>query len=299
MRLAMGHGPWNLAPIGWGDIFSIGLPVAIPGESMEAGHRRLTTLLLLLAVAIGGEAAAQRPSAAPASPPSSGPQFSGMVLIAGLPADPGTVVQVVVFRSGQSFKVCGEGTVQVQTAGLTRPPPVPNTTGYEATLEDTPECVNPDNTYDFYVNGVQAAASRKYPFSPNNQLATVHLSVPEVALKTGPSQEGVRLVWFYGRVRDAFGRPAPAGTTVTAKARGASCGGSGKTEDLYWAPKATNRQTIGVLGFYWIGIERTAECLDRSVRFDIYAGSKLLRAVTVNVSTPPYGRALSANVQMP
>ena len=31
---------------------------------MEAGHRRLTTLLLLLAVAIGGEAAAQRPSAA-------------------------------------------------------------------------------------------------------------------------------------------------------------------------------------------------------------------------------------------
>lgn len=268
---------------------------------MKPEHRRVTilSLLILLAGAGAGKAVAQRPSGTPSSPPSGGPEFTGTVLIAGRPADPGTVVQIVVFRTATSFRVCAEATVQVQTAGLTRPPPVPNATGYDATLENSPECVNPDNTYDFYVNGVLAGASRHYPFSATSQLATMSLSVPELALKTDPSQAGVRLVWFSGRVRDNLGRPAPAGTVVTAQARGASCSGSGRTEDLYWAPKASSKQTVGVLGFYWIGIDQTADCLDRSVQFDVYAGGKLLRAATANVSTPPYGRPVSVNVQLP
>ncbi len=265
---------------------------------MDSGHCRLTLSVILL-LGGAGAAAAQNPAGTPAPAPSSGPQFTGKVLIAGLPADPGTTVQVVVFRAGTSFTVCGEGTVQVQTVGLTRPPPVPNVLAYEAIIEDTPECVNPDVTYDFYVNGVYANATRKYPFSATNQVAIANLSVPEVALKTNPSQQGVRLVWFYGRVRDTFGRPAPTGTTVTAKARGVSCTGTGKTADLYWAPQASSKQTFGVLGFYWIGIERTAACLDRTVVFDIYTGSKLLKASTANISSPKYGRAIGVNVQMP
>ena len=99
-------------------------------------------------------------------------------------------------------------------------------------------------------------------------------------------------------LRDNLGRPAPAGTTVTARARGASCTGTGKTTDLYWAPESS-RTTFGVLGFYWLGVESTAECVDRSMQFDVYAGSKLLRASTANIATPQYGRAVAVNIQMP
>lgn len=265
---------------------------------MKTGHRRAVLSLLLLLGAGAAEVAGQKPSGTMPSTPG-GPEFTGRVLIAGLPADPGTVVQVVVFRDAQNFKVCGDATVKVQTVGLTRPPPMPNLTGYDAAVDNIPECTNPDNSYDFFVNGVLATASVRYPFSPTNQLATVNLSVPELALKTASAQPGVRLMWFYGRVRDNFGRPAPAGTMVTAQARGASCTGTGTTQDLYWAPKASSKETVGVLGFYWIGIDLSPACQDRSILFDVYAGSKLLRASTANVSTPPYGRAMTVNVQMP
>jgi hypothetical protein len=159
---------------GLGDMFSVGsgwVARAIESlpreESMGAGDRQLTTLALLLLAGAGtGEAAAQNPSGAIAPPTSSPLHFSGSVLITGLPADPGAVVQVVVFRTGMSYKVGADANVEVQTSGLTRPPPAPTTTGYDGFLEGTPECRNPDNTYDFYVNGVYANAARKYPFSP-------------------------------------------------------------------------------------------------------------------------------------
>lgn len=120
---------------------------------------------VLLSTAMGSAAVAQRvptPPVAPIAP--GGPHFTGTVLIAGLPADPGVVVQVVVFRAGMKFKVCAEGEVKVQTLGLTRPPPLPRHTGYDAALDATPECLNPDNTYAFYVNGVYATGSMKYRF---------------------------------------------------------------------------------------------------------------------------------------
>lgn len=254
---------------------------------MDEGHRGLALAVLLLAVADAGAAAAQKPAGTTAPAPSTGPRFNGKVQVAGLPPDPGTTVQVVVFRAGQSFKVCAIGTVQAQTVM------------YEATLEAMPECVNPAVTYDFYVNGVYANVSRKYSFSLTNQVVTANLSVPEVALKTNPKQQGVRLVWFYGKVRDNFGRPAPAGTTVTAKARGASCTGTGKTMDLSWSREGSTKKPLGILGFYWIGIERTASCLDPSVKFDVYTGSKPLKASTPNISTSKYGRAVNVNVEMP
>jgi hypothetical protein len=120
---------------GLGDMFSVGsgwVARAIESlpreESMGAGDRQLTTLALLLLAGAGtGEAAAQNPSGAIAQPTSSTLHFSGSVLIAGLPADPGAVVQVVVFRTGMSYKVCADATVEVQTTGLTRPPPAPKT----------------------------------------------------------------------------------------------------------------------------------------------------------------------------
>jgi hypothetical protein len=249
--------------------------------------------------AIGGKVVAQRAAVPPAPPTGPGPRFHGTVLIAGLPADPGTTVQAVVFRAGRTFTVCGDGQVQVRTLGLTRPPPAPNTTEYDIALEPTPECLNPDNTFDFYVNGVYANASPKYPFSPGTQTVTIHVSVPELALKTEPTKTGVRLVWFYGQVKDRFGRSPPAGTTVTAKAKGASCSGTGKTLDLYWDPQFGGRHTFGVLGFYWIGVEQSPECVDRSLQFDIYAGGKPLKPASPRIATPRYGRAVKANLELP
>jgi hypothetical protein len=52
-------------------------------------------------------------------------------------------------------------------------------------------------------------------------VASANLSVPELALKTNQDQAGVRLVWFFGQVKDRFGRPVDPGVTVTAKAQGA------------------------------------------------------------------------------
>jgi hypothetical protein len=55
----------------------------------------------------------------------------------------------------------------------------------------------------------------------------VNLSVPSLAFKTSPEQLGVRLVWFYGRVRDRLGRPPPDSTPVTAEPTTGTCKGQG------------------------------------------------------------------------
>lgn len=80
---------------------------------------------------------------------------------------------------------------------------------------------------------------------------------------------GVRLTWLYGKVMDNFGRPAVPDTPFTAQAIGAGCKGSGKTENLYWVPKSANALPVGENGFFWIPIEKTPECQDRSVTFEI------------------------------
>jgi hypothetical protein len=75
------------------------------------------------------------------------PAFIGTVRIANQFADPGTVVDVVIFRNGHDPIVCGHAIVsQSPDSGP----------GYVAPLEPRPRCLNPDNRYFFYVNGVLA-----------------------------------------------------------------------------------------------------------------------------------------------
>lgn len=83
------------------------------------------------------------------------PVFYGMVYIEGQPADLGTVVQVAVFRTGQTYTVCSDTTVQLLNTGL--PGIQGQVAAYMARLSPTPQCLNPDNVYEFYVNGVYAS----------------------------------------------------------------------------------------------------------------------------------------------
>ncbi len=130
-------------------------------------------------------------------------------------------------------------------------------------------------------------------------MASANLSVPELALKTNQDQTGVRLVWFFGQVKDGLGRPADTGVTVTAKARGAGCSGTGKTTDLYWEPQYAGQQTFGVRGFYLIGVDASAGCADTTLQFDVYAGSTSVRPAQPRIFTPNYGRAVRANLRLP
>ncbi|MDQ6891745.1 MAG: hypothetical protein M3167_03590 [Acidobacteriota bacterium] len=216
------------------------------------------------------------------------PRIQGYVEIAGQLADVGTTVQIVVFRSSKVFFVCGETTVHK----------VRDSRGaaYDADIKQTPECLNPDNLYDFYVNGVHAGAAR-FHFNTTYTENFKNIAVPAVALKT-PADSGVMLLWFYGQVKDELGRGAPKGTRVTAEARGAPCKGTGETSDLYWVPQDPIGQRMGVLGFYWIGVPLTAGCEDRQLLFDVYAGHSRLKGTAMNIHTPPYGKAVPANLTL-
>jgi hypothetical protein len=225
------------------------------------------------------------------------PHFAGTVEIAGQPADPGTVVEIVVFRADAKYTPCADARVK-QESPQAFDAPARLVSGYDARLEPTPDCLNPDNEYAFYVNGVWAA-NRKFPFSQSSQLSYVNLVVDKVALATDSTQGGIRLVWFYGTVHDKFQRPAAPGTKVTVEARGASCKGSGTTRDLYWVPKYPNSATVGAKGFFVVGVETLAGCVDRVVGFDIYAGEEKLQAAVRQVTTPPYGGAVQVNLTLP
>lgn len=230
----------------------------------------------------------------PASTEPFQPVFAGTVSIANKPADPGTVVQVAVFRASRKYTVCADTTVQMHKTGAP-PGGVPNVTAYMARLKNTPQCLNPANEYDLYVNGVHARHVG-YVFSPNAEISYQNLVVPEAALRTKPEQSGVRLVWFFGSVRDQIGRPVPDGTVVTVDARGATCHGTGKTQDLYWVPKAPNIQPVGKLGFYVVGVEMTNDCADSLIDFRVYAGAAPLQEIDRSVLTPPYAQAVEQNL---
>ncbi|HKX19652.1 MAG TPA: hypothetical protein VJT33_16750 [bacterium] len=223
------------------------------------------------------------------------PQFAGAVNIAGKPADIGTYVQIVIFSANGSYTPCAEAQVESKMEPTSSGAGVARVVGYTARLAANVACLNPSNTYTFYVNGVFAAVAG-YP-GPN--VMYVNLSVSEAALKTNAAQGGVRLVWLYGLVQDRFGRPAPDGTTVTAKAIGASCGGTAKTQPLYWVPQFASNQPVGALGFYLIGVEPTTDCANRSVGFQVYASGNTGAASTVTAHTPPYGQSLNLVVRLP
>jgi hypothetical protein len=94
-----------------------------------------------------------------------------------------------------------------------------------------------------------------------------------------------------GKVQDAYGRPPVVGTSVQARADGVPCQGTGRTENLYWMPKAPNAQAVGIKGFYFIPIEMVPGCVDRTVTFKVtVVGSSA--AATIAVTTPEYGRAV-------
>lgn len=262
---------------------------------MGPARHRITVALAVMAAALGSTAILAQKAAVPPEPPSplppltadSKPRFAGQVRIAGRIADPGTTVQIVVFRTAQQWKICGEGEVR-DFAG----PDAADGFWYDAELDMSPECANPANRYDFYVNGVWGGAAR-YEFSPTTRLKRVHLAVPEVALRT-PKERGIELFWIYGTVRKRSGGPAPAGITVTAKARNGACSGTGKTEDLFWQPKGRDRMPFGALAFYWIAIPMGA-CTDKSgIIFDVQAGHSKPQS-SANVNSPTYGTAVSAN----
>ena len=244
---------------------------------------------LLAAVVSAQGVAVPTPTKAPPNSRRTQPHVEGFVEIAGEPADIGTTVQIEVFRSATVHSACGEATVQKgrDSRGAI----------YDADIKQTPECLNPDNLYDFYVNGVHSGAFRQN-FDPPYQAAFKNLAVAELALKT-PADSGVMLLWLYGQVKDEFGRGVPDGTPVTAEARDAPCKGTGKTADLYWKPQdRIIRTTIGKHGFYWIGIPMTPGCEDRKLLFDVWAGGAKPKSGSsaVNMHTPPYGSAYSANL---
>jgi hypothetical protein len=234
---------------------------------------------------------AQRPASPPAqNPPASKYKYAGVVRIVGQFADPGTSVQIVVFDAASNFTVCGDATVSLQTVQPGANSPV--VAGYTAALYDIPQCVNPDDKYEFYVNGIWAAEN---PFQFSTQIPTyVNLTVPEIALKSNPEQSGVRLLWISGKVFDTFGRPAVPGTPVTAEAVGAPCKGSGKTENLYWQSKAPNATPVGINGFFWIAVEKTPACSNRPLMFNLTAPGITTPPVQVSVKTPQYGVAFNS-----
>src|SRR5262245_37047034 len=97
--------------------------------------------------------------------PLSAQSFAGTVQIEGQlqPADPGTVVQAVVFRADRSFTICGDTTVAA--AGK-----------YRLTVYAKPECRTPRDSYEFYVNGVWALS--RPATSPPNVTVSANLNVP-------------------------------------------------------------------------------------------------------------------------
>jgi hypothetical protein len=252
-------------------------------------------LLLLFVISAGfGPATSispdtQRP-AAPPNPPASKYKYAGVVRIVGQFADPGASVQIVVFDAASNYTVCDDATAALQT--VQPGPNSPVVAGYSTALYDIPQCVNPDNRFEFYVNGIWAAEN---PFQFSTQIPNyVNLSAPEIALKSDPGQSGVRLAWISGKVFDTYGRPAVPGTPVTAEAIGAACKGSGKTENLYWLPKAPNSTPVGINGFFWIGIEKTAACANRQLTFTLTAPGITTPPVQVSVHTPQYGMAFNS-----
>jgi hypothetical protein len=256
---------------------------------MRAKHGLAFAVPFLLTAAVLAQAAAvPTPTSPPKPPRRPQPHVEGFVLIAGEPADAGTTVQIEVFRSATVHYGCGEATVQ---EGRDRRGAI-----YDADIKQTPECLNPDNRYDFYVNGVHAGAQRHH-FTRTSGQAYQNLAVPELALQT-PADSGVKLVWIYGQVKDDEGRGVPDKTTVTAEARGAPCKGTGTTKDLYWEPKDRFGETVGKHGFYYIGVPMTPGCEDKVLIFDVWAGGTKPKSPqsAVNFSTPPYGRAMSANL---
>jgi hypothetical protein len=248
-------------------------------------------LLMLAALSAGFSppiSRSQNPTAPPDKPKLSRYKFAGAVQILGQPADVGTFVQIVVFDAVSNYVVCADTTVIMQNIGTVANPN--QVIGYIATLYDTPQCVNPDNRYDFYVNGVWGG-STGFEFA-ENMPSYKNMNVAEVALRSNSEQGGVRLVWLYGKVFDTINRPAVPGTPVTAKAVGAACGGSGKTEDLYWVPKAPRGTPVGEKGFFWIGIEKTPACQNRSVTFEITVPGMVQNPPPrVTITTPSYGMA--------
>ncbi len=256
----------------------------------------LVTGLVGLAVSagpLGGQAVGARPTPDPKANPSGKPTFIGTVRIASQFADPGTVVDVVIFRSGQTPIPCAHGTVDVRPIG----PNESSVPAFLAPLDPTPVCLNPDNVYHFYVNGVHAPQQSGSAL-PGTKLTYVNLTVTEAALRTDPEQGGVRLVWFYGKVRDKLGRPPPDSTIVTADA-GGDCKGTGKTQDLFWEPKTAGARTIGALGWYLIPVEMSKACADRRLEFRLWAGPKDGPGKPSSIKTPPYGVPVNVDLVMP
>lgn len=212
-------------------------------------------------------------------------QFAGTVLIDGHPADPGTYVQIVVFRAGGGYTVCGDTTVQAKMEPTSSGTGKVQVVAYAARLQSSAACLNPANTYSFYVNGIYAG---RMGFPGTSMPGYLNLSVTRAALRTNLTQGGVRLVWISGIVTDSHARTAPDGTPVTAEAVGASCRGTAQTKDLLWVPKFDQAHPVGALGYYVLGIEMTKDCVDRPVTLRVHAdGSSDVH--TVQINTPPYG----------
>ncbi|HSB54346.1 MAG TPA: hypothetical protein VLD58_08315 [Gemmatimonadales bacterium] len=209
--------------------------------------------------------------------------FAGRVLIEDRPADPGTYVQVVVYRADRSFTVCGDTTVG--TGGR-----------YQLVVYPKPDCRTPGDRYEFYVNGVWAASRSAASTTPGGPPVPTDMTAPMLALRTS-NRPGVRLVWFYGTVTDPRSRPAPVGIRIVASpdtsvSAGNSCLGTGLTQDLFWTPKTPGAQPLNVKGFYVIGIEMAAECQDMVTLFQLRGAGGSPGTVTpqtVLVDTPPYG----------
>lgn len=223
--------------------------------------------------------------------------FAGTAQVAGQPADPGMHVDVVTFRSNTQYTPCAEAAVRVLDTGV--PAPYAHANGYMARLDTSDDCQSPDNTFEFYLNGVWGGRWSGR-FSPGLGIQYVNLNVPEVALKTDPAQGGVRLLWFYGTVTDQYNRPVPAGTSVTASQPGLpQCSATAKTSDLFWKPKSGG-QIMGEKGFYVIGIP-LHPCGDLPrIDFVLYAGSEQTFPSYRSVSTaPPYAKAIRADLKAP
>lgn len=213
------------------------------------------------------------------------PHFAGQVRIANWPAELGLPVEIVTFNAARQFKVCASG--NVATVNL---PLHSDVTGYSLALKDDRDCRNPNDRFDFYVNGVWAGNAQYSPTTYAGYYTFKDLNVPVTALATKP---GIGLVWLAGQVTDRLGRPAPEGTMVTATAQGGGCAaqGSASTRNFYWSPKVAPPEPVGMNGFYVIGIPADAGCMDHPVSFDVrVAGSP--NGQPMQVTSPPYGRVV-------
>ncbi len=250
---------------------------------------RRRTLIVGVAVILLGLGALPTPHAGAQVTSAVKPFFYGKARIEGRPADDGTFVDVAVVRSADDYTICGLS--KVSQTPLFESKEVQGPGSFIVPIEMTPDGLNPDTVYTFYVNMVYAGTAGNPGFSRLGGSARhdVHVSIAALKNNAMPNPSGgasIPVVYWYGAVRMRDGA-APKGTMVEVRSVDGACRGQTTTDDLYWEPKGAPDQIYGVRGFYQVAILGPGSCTGRTVRYNFYVDGVLAGDGTR--LTPPYG----------